>query len=127
MAVFIVQLMPDAPEEVIAALEEKVGHLPHVTDLMERGLGPEDILAEILGDLGMTVTEKLPVRFSCNCSEERVAGALATLKDQDLQEMIDDGETIEVECHFCNSAYHFTVDRLKEILASRTSRAEAEG
>ncbi len=124
---FIVQLMPDAPEEVIAALEEKVGQLPHVTDLMERGLGPEDILAEILGDLGMTVTEKLPVRFSCNCSEERVAGALATLKDQDLQEMIDDGETIEVKCHFCNSAYHFTVDRLKEILASRTSRAEAEG
>ena len=123
---FIVQLMPDAPEEVIAALEEKISGLPHVTALMERGLGPEEILGEILGDLGFSITESEPVRFRCNCSEERVAGALATLKDSDLQEMIDDGETIEVKCHFCNSAYHFTVDRLREILALRTSREEGE-
>ena len=118
---FIVQLMPDAPEEVIAALEEKVGNIPSVTDLMERGFGPEEILTELLGDLGLNITEELPVRFHCGCSEERVAGALATLKDQDLEEMIDAGETIEVKCHFCNTAYYFSVDRLKEIRASRNA------
>ena len=120
---FIVQLMPDAPEEVISALEKKVAELPHVTSLMEKGLGPEGILEEVLGDLDLRITEEQPIRFSCNCSEERIAGALATLQAEDLKEMIDAGETIEVKCHFCNSAYHFTVEQLKEILASRTSRA----
>ena len=116
---FILQLMPDTPEEVIAALEKKLADLPQVTSLMEQGLGPEEILTELVGDLGFEITERLPVRFFCNCSEERIAAALATLKDSDLQEMIDDGETIEVKCHFCNSAYHFTVEQLKEILAAR--------
>ena len=31
--------------------------------------------------------------------------------------MIDDGEDIEVKCHFCNTAYQYTIEELKDILA----------
>ena len=119
---FILQLMPGAPEEVISALEQSVSSASPVTTYMERGMGPEEILEELLGSLTLEITETLPVRFRCNCSHERIAGALATLKDSDLQEMIDDEKEIEVKCHFCNTAYKFSPDELRAILAERNGR-----
>ena len=116
---FIIQLMPDAPEEVIAALETKLATLEPVTTLMERGLGPADILELVLGDLNLIITEEKPVRFHCNCSRERISRALATLSTDDLNSLIADDEEIEVKCFFCNSAYKFGTDELKAILEQR--------
>ena len=116
---FILQVMPDAVEETIAALEEKVAGADPVTTMMDNGMSPEDILEYYLGDLGLKITEKLPVRYYCGCSKEKVAGALATISTEDLQEMINDGEEIEVKCYFCNSAYKFSTEELEEIIASR--------
>lgn len=113
---FIVQLMPFASEEVISALEKKVAEVTSVTNLLEQGMTPEQILEQLLGDQGLEITDRMPVRFSCNCSKERVAKAVISIGKKDLQEMIDDQEPIEVNCHFCNSHYKFTVDELKELL-----------
>lgn len=113
---FIIQIMPDIEEETIAALEKKISETSPVTTLMEEGMTPEMILEHILGDLDLEITEKEDVRFHCNCSKERVSEALATISKADLQEMIDEGEDIEVKCFFCNTAYKFTVDELKEYL-----------
>ena len=113
---FIIQMMPDVSEETISAVESKLSDLKPVTSMMDEGMTPEMILEHILGDLGLEITERSDVRFHCNCSKERVSEALATLKPGDIQEMIDDGETIEVKCFFCNTAYNFTVDELKELL-----------
>jgi molecular chaperone Hsp33 len=119
---FIIQLMPDAQEEVIAALEAKLADLEPVTTLMERGLGPEEILRLILGDMNLIITEEKPVRFHCNCSRERISHALATLSTDDLESMISDDEEIEVKCFFCNSAYKFGTDELREILQQRNTK-----
>jgi len=116
---FIIQIMPDAAEETIAALEAKVAAAGPVTSMMDEGMSPEDILAYYLGDLDLKITEKLPVRYYCGCSKEKVAGALATISNEDLEELINDGEEIEVKCYFCNSAYKFSTDELKEIADSR--------
>jgi len=118
---FIIQLMPDCPEEVIVTLEQNLSRLPSVTALMDQGLSPEDLLGRILEGLSMEITETDPIRYYCNCAKDRVSRALATLQRGDLQEMIDDGEEIEVKCHFCNTAYRFTVDDLKEILERRAA------
>ena len=83
--------------------------------MLDRGLSPEKILEEILGDFGMTVYEPEPVAFSCDCSKERVKRALATISKKDLDSMINDGESIEVKCQFCNKAYTFEIDELKEL------------
>lgn len=116
---FIIQIMPDASEETIAALEEKLNGAPSVTSMMEDGLEPEGILEYYLGELGLTINETLPVRFYCDCSKEKVGRALATISTKDLEEIINDGEEIEVKCYFCNSAYTFGIDELREIMGSR--------
>ena len=116
---FILQVMPDAAEETIAALEEKVAGADPVTTMMDNGMSPEDILEYYLGDLGLKITEKFPVRYYCGCSKEKVAGALVTISTEGLQEMINGGEQIEFKCYFCNSAYKFSTEELEEIIASR--------
>ena len=116
---FIIQLMPDASDETIETLEEKLESAEHVTSMMDRGMSPEDILKYYLGDLNLVIADKEPVRFHCDCSKERVAGALATISTQDLKDIINDGEEIEVKCYFCNSAYKFDLSELEEIMAGR--------
>lgn len=112
---FIVQLMPHAAEGTIKKLEEGIAAMGSVTDLLDREDTPEFLLANILGSIPFTVTDRLPVKFWCGCTKERIAGALATIGRQDLDEIIADGESIEIKCHFCNTGYTFSTAELKEI------------
>ncbi len=113
---FIIQLMPDTEEDVIAALEEKITKVSSVTDLLEQGATPETLLEQILGDFGIEATEQIPVKYFCGCSKERVTRAIASIGKMDIQEMIDDNEPIEVNCQFCDKHYIFTPEELKELL-----------
>lgn len=115
---FIIQLMPFTGDEVIEKLEKKISEMESVTNMLERGLSPEGILEEILGDLGLEITDTLDTRFYCDCSKEKVSRALASINKKDLDDIINDGESIEVKCQFCNKAYSFDVDELKEIRKS---------
>ena len=112
---FIIQLMPFAEEEVIEKLEKKVAEVTSVTSLLAQGDNPEMILQKLLGDLGLEITENMPVRFYCGCSKERVTKALASISRAELDEIIKDGKPIEVNCDFCNTHYTFDIDELKEI------------
>ncbi len=114
---FIIQLMPFAEERVIAALEEKIAAVTSVTSMLEQGMTPEDLLRYVTGDLGeLEITDRIPTRFFCNCSKERVSKAIVSIGKKDLQEMIDEGRSIEVNCHFCNTDYTFTVAELEQLL-----------
>lgn len=112
---FVIQLMPFTDEATIEQLEKRIAGMTSVTDLLEKGDTPEMLLADILGDIDFEVTDTIPVEFRCDCSKERIAKSLATIGKKDLDEMIADGEGIEVKCHFCNTDYHFSTEELKEI------------
>ena len=112
---FIIQLMPFTSDEIIEKLEKRISEIDSVTMMLERGLSPEGILEEILGGFGVEVTDTLPTAFVCDCSKEKVSRALATISKKDMDSIINDGESIEVKCQFCNKAYTFDIDELKEI------------
>ncbi|MBO5278813.1 MAG: Hsp33 family molecular chaperone HslO [Lachnospiraceae bacterium] len=113
---FIVQLMPFAEESVISALEENVSKITSVTALLEEGYTPEMLLDKVLGEFGVQIIDTIPAQFACGCSKERIMQSLSTISKKDLKEMIEDGEPIEVKCHFCNSSYICTPEELKTLL-----------
>ena len=117
---FIIQLMPFAEERVIAALEQKIQNVTSVTSMLDAGNTPEQILENLLGDLGVEFTDTLETRFHCNCSKERVSKAIISIGKKELQSMIDDGEEIEVNCHFCNTNYKFSVEELEALKKEAT-------
>ncbi len=113
---FIVQLMPFAEEEVISRLEQNVQKINSVTNLLEEGHTPESLLERVLEGFDVQINEKTDTRFHCNCSKEKVEKALISIGRKELNEMIQEGKPIEMNCHFCNTNYNFTVEELKEIL-----------
>ena len=112
---FILQMMPGASEEVIGRLEEKLGEIVSVTAMLDEGKTPETILGDVLGEFGLVIREKIPAQFYCNCTKRRVEKALISIGKKEIQEMIQDGKPIEINCHFCGRHYVFSVEELKEI------------
>ena len=112
---FIVQMMPDAQEADVAALEKALAGIPSVTKLLHEGKTPEDILRLLLDGLDPEFLETVPTQFYCNCSKRRVSKALISIGKDELTDMIESGEPAEVKCHFCNTAYTFSTAELEEI------------
>lgn len=113
---FILQLLPGASEEIISGLEDRLATISSITSLLDEGKTPEMILEYILGDFGLEILDRVPAAFRCNCSKERIEKALISVGKKELQDMIDDGKTIEVNCHFCNTNYPVTVEELKTLM-----------
>lgn len=113
---FIIQLMPFASEEVIDRLEKKLKAMESVTAYLDRGCTPEQLLEEIIGEFQVEFLERTETSFFCNCSKERVEKAISGIGRKELNEMVQEGKPIEVKCHFCNTAYEFTVEDLKTII-----------
>lgn len=113
---FIIQMMPFAQEKTVVRLEENLKKVSSVTSLLDQGYTPERMLEVLFEGLGLEITDTIPTRFFCNCSKERVEQAVVSIGKKEIEEMIRDGEDIEVKCHFCNTAYKYTVEELKEIL-----------
>lgn len=116
---FIVQLMPNASEEVITQLESNIKKLPPVTDILDCGAAPENILEQVLSGMDMEISGRTEACFRCSCSKERVTRALLSISKKDIQDMVDDGEPVEIKCQFCNRAYVFDIEELKGITGER--------
>lgn len=112
---FIVQLMPFAEDAVIDRLEQNLAKVTSVTSMLDAGNTPEQMLEQILEGLEPEVLDVMPTVFECNCCKSRIEKVLISLGKKEIREMIDDGEEIEVNCHFCNTHYKFSVDELKAI------------
>lgn len=113
---FIIQLMPFAQDEVIAVLEKNLSEIHSVTSMLDAGLTPEGMIEKLTLGLGMEIVDTQETRFYCNCSKSRVEKAVISIGRDEIGKMIADGKDTEVNCHFCNTSYWFTVEELKEML-----------
>ena len=117
---FIIQLLPGASDEIIDKLEAKLSGISSITALLNAGKTPEEILTDILGEFGLEILSKMPVQFRCDCDRSRVEKAIISIGRKEIQDMIDEGKEIEVNCQFCNKHYKFSVDELGEMLKKAT-------
>ncbi|MEJ8735442.1 Hsp33 family molecular chaperone HslO [Mediterraneibacter sp. ICN-202921] len=113
---FIVQVMPFIEDSVLDKLEQNIQKIDSVTAMLDNGHTPQEMLEQVLDGLDVEVTDTLPAQFYCNCSKQRIEKAIISIGRKEIQSMIDEGKEIEVKCHFCNTAYAYTVEELKELL-----------
>lgn len=113
---FIVQVMPFVEDAVVDRLEENIKKIDSVTAMLDRGYTPEQILQEVLQGMDVEFTDQMPAEFYCNCSKERVERALISIGRKELQSLISEGKEVEMNCHFCNRNYTFSIEELKELL-----------
>ncbi len=110
---YIIQLMPDADEGIIEFIEDKVFLADSVTYMLSTGMDGEAVLNSLLGEKGLEITDRLPCRYQCNCSRERMERNLISLGAKELEDMANEQHGAEVQCHFCNTKYHFTEAELR--------------
>lgn len=119
---FIIQMLPDGDSGVnmdalVDMLELRLAAFASITSLMEEGMVPETMMEALFQDYDMVIHDKIDTKYACNCSRERVEGAIASIGRKDIQEMIEEGKPIEVNCHFCNKNYVFDVEDLRQIIS----------
>ncbi len=114
---YMIFLLPGASDEEITMLEENLKKLPAVSYMFEQGYTPEDICFTLLEGFNPEIIDITESAYKCDCSEQRVSKALISVGRKELESMIDDGKNVEINCHFCNKNYIFTVDDIKKLLS----------
>lgn len=113
---YLIQVMPGADPETVAAIEAAVTAAPHVTDLIRGGAGAAAILEEALGPISFDVLETHPVEFRCKCSYDRAVSIVTALGRDEVEDMLAKDRGAELTCHFCSSVYYLNEAALHEIL-----------
>jgi len=113
----LIQALPDAAEEALMELEQRVAGLPHVTQLLSKGMLPEQLLQQLLGQEFVELQRK-PVAFNCRCSKEKLEKILISVGEEEITDIINTQGRAEIKCHFCGDVYYFEADELQEILLS---------
>ena len=114
---YLVQLLPGAPDEKIDKLEAGIQRADTVTKMLETGMDAETMLKTVLADFEIEILETTPVEYRCYCSRERVTSMLISLGKEELRQIVDDGQTIHIDCQFCDRVYDFSPQQVEEILA----------
>jgi len=112
---FILQVMPGVKSDTISIIEENIHMMKPISELINEGKSPEDIIQEITKGNHQLV-EEMPLYYQCDCNKERFIGGLSTLGIDELNSLIEDDEPIEVTCDFCKTQYHFSNDDIIKLI-----------
>lgn len=126
----IIQMLPDAEDGSIDALEKMIAEMEPMTTLISRvteegaGLSEEGLVRKLLEEIFKDMPEEYSVRsleernieWNCDCSHERMQQALMTIGRKDMTEIIEEDGQAELQCQFCLSKYHFDKQELTELL-----------
>ena len=118
---YLIQLLPGADESVISAIERGMARVGAVSAQLDRGLGPVELLQDVLSDFQLEMLETSPVEYRCYCSRERVSRALISVGASELKSLIQEQGSTDLTCQFCDKVYHFTRDDLESLLQEATS------
>lgn len=113
---FIMQLMPNAAEETVKALEDNIFLMDQLTTILDED-GAETVIAQVFKGLAWHKTAESDMAYKCYCSRERVLGALASLSADDLASLREEKKDIEVRCQFCDAVYNFTPEEIAALNA----------
>ena len=115
---YILQILPGADGAVIDRLEEAVGKLGPVTEVLRGGADARALLERLLDGMEPELLERSPVTYRCYCSRERVERAIVSMGAKEIQDMIDAQGEAEVTCQFCDQVYRFSREELEALRES---------
>ena len=113
---YLVQLMPGATDDMIDKIEAGIQKAGAVSKLLDEGMDGKGLLETVLSEFELEILEQTPVAYRCYCSRERVTRTLISLGRKELQDIVDEGKPIDIDCQFCDEIYHYTPADIADIL-----------
>ncbi|NLW05880.1 MAG: Hsp33 family molecular chaperone HslO [Pseudomonadaceae bacterium] len=113
----LLQRLPDDARNKDPDAWVRIGHLAATITTEELlHLEQHDLLHRLFHEEALRIFEPNTLKFGCTCSRQRIANALASLGEEELNEALKEQGKLTTECHFCNTSYIFTKDDLPELL-----------
>lgn len=114
----MIQMLPDAGDDIAAYLEERAAGFPEISFLLEENFTPQQLIDLFIGDPHIRYHSLTPCRYACTCSRERMRRNLIALGLAQLEDLAGSREGIELDCHFCPQKYHFPQSEINALLQS---------
>ena len=126
----IIQMLPDAQEEAVTALEEMIGKMEPLTSIIkkveEHSAGKtqagtvrtlmDEIFRDMPEEYKPQVLEEREIKWNCDCSRHRLEKALMSIGENDLKQIIHEDGEAELQCQFCLKKDHFNKEQLEQVL-----------
>ena len=122
---FIMQLLPFAPEDITAKLENNIFYMDQLTTILDED-GADEVIEQVFKDIPHHITERKHMEYRCYCSRERVLNAVTSLPKDDLRSLAEDGQSVEVRCQFCDAVYTFPPEEVAAWAADTEEESEKE-
>ena len=113
---YLLQLLPGADEETISHVEQNIQKLPPVSTMIRQGMTPEQIAFAAMEGFDPNIIDEYEMGYVCDCTRARVERALISLGTKELEEIEQEGKTIEVGCQFCDKKYSFTPNEIRNLI-----------
>ena len=114
---YIVTAMPDATEDDLFILENRIKEAKSVSQMLDENMSLEEIAKDITGDENVqTVEDGIVPKYECTCSKEKMENALVSIGKEELEKIIVEDKKAELVCNFCNKKYEFSEEELKKLI-----------
>ena len=113
---YLIQLMPGFTEDTICKVEGGIMEAGPVSAILAEDDDPEHLLRRVMSDFDLKVLETTPVEYRCYCSRDRVERALLSLGAEELESILAEQGSCELNCQFCDTVYHFSREALESLL-----------
>jgi molecular chaperone Hsp33 len=110
------QALPDAGEDLVADLEQRVSHLPSLGERFAENQDAESLVQEVFGKHSLQFLANRRIEFMCHCSKKRLQQYLTMLPSDDIEDIRRNGPfPLELRCHHCNTVYEFSRGEIQDI------------
>ncbi len=113
---YVIQLMPDAEEEDIVAVEQLVYNMQSVSSMMAQGVTAREMATIMFAPLELEILSEIPLAYACDCSREKMERALISLGQAELTNILEEDGQAELVCHFCRTRHIFTKEDLEHMI-----------
>lgn len=116
----MLQKMPGNTEQD-SDLWERLNHLASTVEAEELlGLDSETVLHRLFHEETVRLFDAEPVAFRCSCSRERTLGALEAIGKEECYSILDEQDSIEMDCQFCHAHYRFDRNDIDHLFTGHT-------
>lgn len=117
---FLIQALP---QQLKTNTEDNQAHWETITTLADTitdeellSIAHPSLLYRLFNEEKVRVFDPKALHFACSCSRERSASALLAIGIDEVEELLIEQGSIDIDCQFCNKHYHFSPVEVRELL-----------